>query len=114
VLLQYRREGLDRATRFHEPEDHISLEFEFMAYLCQQAALAFENQDGAAASYHFEKQKNFLEQHLLRWVPEFCHDVTRLGRMEFYKAAAKITADFLLMEGEVIAGNVAHRDEVQT
>ena len=114
MLLQYRREGLDRATRFHEPEEHIALEFEFMAYLCQQAALAFENQGGAAANCHFEKQKNFVERHLLRWVPEFCQDVTRLGRMEFYKAAAKITADFLLMEGEVTAGNVTHSDEART
>lgn len=113
VLLQYRREGLDRATQLHEPEDHIALELEFVAYLCQQAALAFGNQDGAAATRYLEKQQHFLERHLLRWVPVFCRDVTRLGRLEFYKAAAKMTADFLSMERDIVGGIVAHRDEAR-
>jgi anaerobic sulfite reductase subunit A len=107
VLEQYRQEGLDRATHFHEPEDHIALELEFMAYLCQQAALAFNNEHRPTATHYLAKQKSFLEQHLLRWVPEFCHDVTRLAQLDFYRAGARITVSFLRMEEDIL-GKLVH------
>ena len=111
VLLQYQEEGLDRATQCHEPEDHIALELEFMAYLCQQGALAFENHDDAGGTRYLEKQEHFLERHLLNWVPMFCQDVIRLGRSKFYEAAAKMTAEFLDMERQVIGAMVARSNE---
>ncbi len=111
VLLEYRQEGLDRAMQFHEPEDHIALELEFTAYLCQQAGLAFENHDDAGGTRYLEKQKHFVERHLLNWVSMFCQDVIRLGRSKFYEAAAKMTAEFLDMERHIIGAMVARSNE---
>lgn len=103
VLKIYREEGLDRAKEFHEPEDHIAFELEFMAYLCQKTTEALKAGDKVGASGHLNKQKDFLERHLMPWVPTFCTDVQRIAELDFYKAVAKITIGYLGMEQDVIS-----------
>jgi anaerobic sulfite reductase subunit A len=36
VVALYRAKGLDKVAELELPEDHIALEFEFMAHLCQE------------------------------------------------------------------------------
>jgi TorA maturation chaperone TorD len=103
VLKLYREEGLERSEAIVEPEDHLSLELEFMAHLCRRAAEAMNAGDHAGALDYLQKQQQFLDQHLLAWVPAFCDDVQRLARESFYQAVAKITAGYLGMERELIA-----------
>jgi TorA maturation chaperone TorD len=103
VLTEYRKEGLDRVGDFREPEDHIAIELEFMAYLCQKAAGAVEAGDKAAALEYLNRQDSFLKKHLLVWVPEFCQDVQRATKIGFYKGIARITEEHLAHEGETIA-----------
>jgi anaerobic sulfite reductase subunit A len=98
----YREEGLDRAGEFNEPEDHVALELEFMAYLCQKTTAALQSGDQGAASGYLHKQKDFLEKHLIPWVPTFCSDVQRIARGDFYKAVAKITVGYLDIERDLI------------
>jgi len=102
VLKIYREEGLDRAEEFNEPEDHIAFELEFMAYLCQKTTEALKDGDKGSASGYLKKQKDFLEKHLIPWVPAFCNDVQRVARGDFYKAVAKITVGYLGMEQDLI------------
>jgi TorA maturation chaperone TorD len=102
VLAEYRKEGLNRIDEFREPEDHIAIEMEFMAYLCQKAAEAKEAGNKAAAVNALQKQKGFLEKHLLVWVPEFCRDVQQAAKTGFYKGVAQITAEHLAMESDTL------------
>jgi len=110
VLKIYREEGLDRAEEFNEPEDHVAFELEFMAYLCQKTTEALKDGDKGSALGYLEKQKEFLEKHLIPWVPTFCNDVQRVARGDFYKAIAKITVGYLGMEQDLIGELV---DEIQ-
>ena len=110
VLKLYREEGLDRAEEFNEPEDHIAFELEFMSYLCQKTTKALKDGDKSEALGCLKKQKGFLEEHLLPWVPPFCNDVQRLAQGDFYKAVAKITVGYLSMEKDLIGELV---DEIQ-
>jgi anaerobic sulfite reductase subunit A len=103
VLAMYREEGLDRSDDFKEPEDHIAMEFEFMGYLCQKALESLDTDDAEAAKASLQKQKEFLDKHLLVWVPQFCKDVQKFARTDFYKAIAKITEEHLSYENEAIA-----------
>lgn len=102
VLKLYREEGLDRSDAFQVPEDHLALEFEFMAYLCQKTHAARAANENQVAAECLAKQKNFLEQHLLNWVPAFCADVQRIARTDFYKAVAQVTRGYLEMEQTLI------------
>jgi TorA maturation chaperone TorD len=103
VLAEYRKEGLSRIGEFKEPEDHIAIELEFMAYLCQKTADAVKAGDRAAAVEYLQKQKDFLEKHLLVWVPQFCKDLLESTKSDFYKGIAQITEEHLSLEGDTIA-----------
>ena len=110
VLKIYREEWLDRAEEFHEPEDHLAFELEFMAYLCQKTTEALKAGDNGAALGYLEKQQDFLEKHLIPWVPAFCADVERVAQGDFYKAVAKITVGYLGMEQDLMGELM---DEIQ-
>jgi TorA maturation chaperone TorD len=103
VLAEYRKEGLDRIGEFKEPEDHIAIELEFMSYLCQKTAEAIQAGDRDAVVGYLQKQKEFLEKHLLVWIPRFCKDVVKATKSDFYKGIAQITDEHLSLEGETIA-----------
>jgi len=102
VLKIYREERLDRAEAFNEPEDHVALELEFMAYLCQKTTEALKAGDKVGTLGYLTKQKDFLEKHLIPWVPTFCADIQRIAQRDFYKAVARITVGYLGMEQELI------------
>ena len=102
VLAAYRLEGLERVFDFKEPEDHIAIELEFMAHLCRNAARALEAGDHPSVGAHMDKQRAFLESHLLSWVPRFCDDLEQSAWSDFYRAVARITKNFLAIEPEII------------
>ena len=101
VLAFYRDEGLDRVAEFREPEDHIAIELDFMAHLCRRAAELWDSEPEAARGY-LEKQKAFLDQHLLVWVPRFCADLDRAARSDFYRAISLITQEHLAHELQTV------------
>lgn len=101
VLRLYRQENLKRDPSSKEPEDHIAFEFEFMAYLCDRAAEAVETDPDVARSY-LEKQKAFLDEHLLVWVPDLCRDLADATRSDFFRGLAQMTAEYLSFERETV------------
>jgi putative dimethyl sulfoxide reductase chaperone len=111
VIALYRREGLERSPNFAEPEDHLAFELEFMAFLGTQASAALQAGDPEQTVRYLGKQSAFLEQHLLRWLPDFCADVQRIARHGFYPAIAQITLGYLQMERALIGDLMA---ELQT
>ncbi|MCJ7567034.1 MAG: molecular chaperone TorD family protein [Anaerolineales bacterium] len=102
VVQLYRQEGLDRAADYREPEDHIALELEFMAYLSQKTIDALQDGEGEEVVRFLEKQKLFLEEHLMNWVPAFCEDMEQIAQTDFYTATAKITKGFLALEDGLV------------
>ena len=72
----YGRYKLELKNKNKEPDDHIGLEFLFIAHLAKHGVDALEKQDQAGAEALFEAQKDFLSEHLLRWAS----GVVRPGR----------------------------------
>ena len=103
VLALYRAEGLTSALEVNIPEDHLSFELDFMAYLCEQAALAYASGNLPGAGEYSAKQKTFIKEHLLNWVPEMCRDMDRRVHTEFYKSLCAITKEHLEAEREWLA-----------
>jgi TorA maturation chaperone TorD len=58
--------GLEKVAKFTEPEDHIALELQFMAYLSGKTSEALKNKDHGAAERYLEVQRDFLDEHLVR------------------------------------------------
>jgi len=102
VLAMYREFGLDKDEKLNIPEDHISLEFEFMVYLCQACKEALQNGEYDKAEVLVQTQADFLKKHLLNWIPQFCDDILKCSQTEFYKAVAKLTRGYLHLEEEML------------
>jgi TorA maturation chaperone TorD len=104
VMMQYYRDevlqtywsfGVTARKDFTEPEDHIATEFSFMAFLCQKTNQALKNGNQKDAAKYIEAQKNFLDKHLTRWVPNLVKDILQTSRTPFYKGIAVLTGEFL-------------------
>jgi len=103
VLKVYRSMGVDKVTKFTEPEDHIALELQFMQYLCEKTNSALKDNNIADARKYLEVQRTFLIDHLGKWVPKLAEDILKSARREFYKAVAKITRAYIEMDKEVLS-----------
>lgn len=110
VLNEYRQEGLDKSKEFTEPEDHIAIELEFMSYLCEKTIKSMYEDDKERSLAYLKKQKDFLEKHLLVWVPDFCEDLEKATESDFYKGIATLTKNYLSFEQETIVELI---DEIQ-
>jgi anaerobic sulfite reductase subunit A len=117
VLREYRQQGLARSERFNEPEDHLAIELEFMAFLCRKTIEALESDDLEQAVACLQKQKEFLDEHLLTWCPRFCSDLAVASESGFYRGIALLTDTFLDSEPEtlrVLIEQVRHRPAERT
>jgi putative dimethyl sulfoxide reductase chaperone len=95
VKNRYREAGLDTAKNFKDAPDHISAELEFMYYLIFKEIEAFSNADVETAMNFVQKQKFFLEDHLMAWVPEFTCSIIKYAENPFYLNLARATEAFL-------------------
>lgn len=100
VLRFYHEAGLKRSPASVEPEDHLGLELECMAQLCQKFITAYEQKDEEACLNLIKMQLRLLEAHLLLWVPSFTEKVLKIAKTEFYKSVAAITNEYLIMDAE--------------
>jgi TorA maturation chaperone TorD len=95
VKNRYREAGLNTATNFKEAPDHITAELEFMYYLIFKEIEAFSNSDIETAIGCIQKQRSFLEDHLMRWVPQFAGNIREHAETAFYQNLAKATETVL-------------------
>lgn len=102
VKNRYREAGLDTAKNFKGAPDHITAELEFMHYLIFKEIEAFANSDIETAIGFIQKQKFFLEDHLLAWVPVFAQNITKHAENSFYSNLAQATVLFLKENDQVL------------
>jgi TorA maturation chaperone TorD len=95
----YRKAGIAKVKEYAEPEDHIAFELRFMHYLCEEE-LSADTEERIAECLNI--QKEYLNDHLLSWVPDFCDALTENKLSEFYKGIARLTKGFILLEEAVI------------
>jgi TorA maturation chaperone TorD len=72
----------------NEPDDHIGLEFAFLAHLCRLGLMAVSQNDTDALAEALQAQRDFLDEHLLRWAPQFCQKVITQAETPFFHGVA--------------------------
>ncbi|MEG3617643.1 molecular chaperone TorD family protein [Magnetovibrio sp. PR-2] len=80
--------------------DHISAEFEFMEQLLKAEEEAWSNSDDETAFNILKIQERFYNEHIVRWVPNFCEKLADFAKHPFYKEFADVTNNFISFEGE--------------
>jgi DMSO reductase family type II enzyme chaperone len=94
--------GYRLADRFAWAPDHLSVELEFMHFLCYAEAAAEED----ASSYQLA-QLDFAARHLVRWVPEFAARTVELGGDGIYPRVMSALGDFILADYAWQSGTVS-------
>lgn len=97
------RDFMEGAGYVLDPEhrglpDHVSVELEFMARMAAREAEALEAGEAAAAAQCRSIQKEFLENHLSCWLPQFCGHAAEHAELSFYKELARLAGHFLESE----------------
>lgn len=95
VARLYYQAGLELAESFSLPPDHISLELEFMAYLCSQEVEAIREKNSVVLDKAKKLQKEMLTEHLKIFVPAFAERLQKHTKLEFYKAAGSLLEAFI-------------------
>ncbi len=94
------KKNYDEGSEFYE--DHISLELEFMAFLCHETQYILGTQDESKFLSCVKEQMDFLSKHLLNWVPRFCSDIEKYADTKFYKGIGKITDSYLDLDYTIL------------
>lgn len=105
VMEAYSHHGFIKDSSFKEPEDHIALECAFMAALSQEL-LSVYHESGMSSpegQKTLQIQKEFLEQHLSRWVPLWSKTVEKSAETEFFKAAALLARTLIEADLRLLA-----------
>ncbi len=87
----YRRFGLQAPRLNKEPDDHISLELEFMGTMLLRAMDTVEA--GGDAEPFIDAHHQFATEHLLRWAPEFFSLVETNAETAFYRGMGILGQD---------------------
>ncbi len=99
VKRDYRKAGIVKARDYAEPEDHVAFELKFMHYLCEKG-FCTKNEEKKKECLNL--QREFLNDHLLKWMLDFCDALYECELSDFYKGIAKLTKEFLFLDDAVI------------
>ena len=88
VRRAYLEAGLHHNKMFEAPDDHISLELEFVACLDERLAVALESGSLDQVSELGRRKQCFVEDHLARWIGMFATDILAHATTEFWKGVA--------------------------
>jgi len=95
VRKRYLDAGMAVKDLYSTPDDHIGIELEFISYLTEKIIDLYENANRSEASKLFELRNNFINEHMVHWVPLFVVRLLDSTQEDFYKGAAIILREVL-------------------
>jgi len=97
----YRAWGLEVEKKYKEPDDHIGIELQFMAYLIEQA-ISLANQPDKFLENLLDQQF-FLSQHILAFGPQFFQRVIDKSLEDFYRGLSFLAYGFIYEDQSYLA-----------
>ena len=94
----YRAFGVELSKDIHERLDHLSVEFEFMHFLAYKESYSRCHDGADKTQIVLDAQKNFVKNHVGRWVPLFCRMLVRKASSGFYRHVADLMAEWMDFE----------------
>ena len=102
---EYAARGLFmREDMFKVMEDHVGLEFNYMAELLKEQEELLEAGEEKKADKLSKDQKKFFRRHIINWVNIFANDIYKYTERDFYKSIARLTIGFIESEQKLIQG----------
>lgn len=91
----YQLYGFKKRASFKEPEDHIAVELEFMAHLCDLACASLEQGKKEFAAGYMNNQVEFLDLHLSKWAQKLADKLKWATRNDFYSSLRDLLSGFI-------------------
>lgn len=85
-----------------ELPDHVALELEFLSHLCAGEETAWRRRRADEAAAFLDRERRFLDEHLLRFLPSLVRRVRESGS-GFYTDAAAAGHAFVLHDRDLIS-----------
>lgn len=92
--------GMEIRADADDRADHLTVEAEFMSVLCAKEKLAIEEGHAEHLDITTSAQRDFLQEHLARWLPAFAYRVQQARPQTFYGGLARFAT-------KLIAGDCA-------
>lgn len=103
VEAAYREAGFDPPVPEAGPPDHLGAELRFLSLACYREMEAWQAGDSAAAAAWIERERRFLDEHLLAWVPGHCERLAQAAETPFYRAIVSQIAQACRADRDEIA-----------
>jgi DMSO reductase family type II enzyme chaperone len=94
----YRAFGLTLSDEAHERPDHLTIELEFLHFLCFKEAYALQHHGAEQAELCRDAERTFLTDHLLQWASSFAKRLQEAAGGGWYGQLGALFATFLSME----------------
>jgi DMSO reductase family type II enzyme chaperone len=94
-----------------ELPDYLCAELEFLAFLAFKQAQAAQEVDEGLLNGYLWAERDFLERHMVGWLPVFTEQLAKEGEFLFYAHLADFTIAFARAELELLNGLVVTENE---
>lgn len=91
----------------HEPEDHLAFELEYLINLNERASVWAQAKNKVELRRNVIRQLEFIEQHLLNWIPLLRQTAQEYAKLTFY------TGMLFVAQGTLEQGQNILRDIVE-
>ena len=98
----YLNAGLAISPELNELPDHISVQLEFLAYLCMKESEAHTANEELQAAQFRDLQTSFMGQHLARWFPSFAKRIKEADPGSIYQYLLPAVYEFLRNELDLL------------
>jgi TorA maturation chaperone TorD len=102
VMRMYRKAGFNIIDETAGPQDYLGTELKFMSFLSHDEMNAWHTRNSEEAKRLLEKEKEFLDKHLLQMVSQFSRGLIAETRETFYTSVARLTEEFTRMDSKNI------------
>ncbi|MCK5478324.1 MAG: molecular chaperone TorD family protein [Methylococcales bacterium] len=99
VISYFQSGGFDATAICEEAPDFLSSELRLMSLLAYKEYESSQNGNESQRQHFIQLQNEFLQHHLMIWVPEYCQILMEASRIDFYQQLASYLLSFLTDSG---------------
>jgi putative dimethyl sulfoxide reductase chaperone len=108
VTAAYAEAGFEPPVPEAGPADHLGAELRFLALLCHRELEAWRGGERATAAAWVERERAFLDDHVLQWVPQHCERLLALAEAPYHRAMLALIARACLIDRDDVEELAAH------
>ncbi len=99
----YRARGLLPQAYPRVADDHIAIELGFLAALAGRAVEGLQAADAEAVAVAEQASREFLAEHVLRWIDAYADDLSAVGSGSLYESLVRLMAALAHRDAELLA-----------